>query len=76
MLEWPSQSPDLNPIEHLWDHLKRMLKDFRFSNTRELGEKVVEIWKSIEPDVCKRLVDTMNDRVNSVLRADGNHITY
>uniref|UniRef100_A0A8C7M5U6 Caspase-6 n=2 Tax=Oncorhynchus kisutch TaxID=8019 RepID=A0A8C7M5U6_ONCKI len=37
VLEWPSQSPDLNPIEHLWRDLKIAVQRCSPSNLTELG---------------------------------------
>jgi transposase len=76
VLDWPSQSPDLNPIEHLWDHLKREVKKVKVKNLKELEAEVKKIWNNITKDVCSNLVNTMNDRVNAVIRADGGHIPY
>ena len=67
MLYWPSQSPDLNPIEHLWDHLKREMRKLNITSLKDLEIKVIEIWKNIPAELCNKLVNTMNDRINSVI---------
>jgi len=76
VLDWPSQSPDLNPIEHLWDYLKSELRKLRLTSIREMEQKVMEIWNNIPTEVCFKLVNTMNDRVDCVLRAEGKHTPY
>src|SRR5436190_11779980 len=46
VLEWPAQSPDLNPIEHLWAHLKRQLNcyDSPPKGMLELWDRVQAEW--------------------------------
>lgn len=44
LLEWPSQSPDLNPIEHLWQEIKTSLKGKCFKKKEDLFEKIKEEW--------------------------------
>ena len=45
VMTWPAQSPDLNPIEHLWSHLKRRLAGYE-----ELPKGVTELWERVEKE--------------------------
>ena len=78
VLEWPAQSPDLNPIEHLWEHLKRQLQKYDTSpkGVHELWERVVEEWNEISLEVCQNLIESMPRRINAVIKANGGHTKY
>lgn len=76
VLEWPSQSPDLNPIEHLWEHIDRQLKGHRPKNKDELFGLISEYWRNIPPHVIINLVDSMPRRCKAVLDAKGYATKY
>ncbi len=46
ILDWASQSPDLNPIEHVWAIIKRILGNQKFSNFDELKREILKIWNN------------------------------
>ena len=78
VMTWPAQSPDLNPIEHLWSHLKRQLQGYETApkGILELWERVQVEWEKIEPSVCQGLVESMPRRVAAVLKAKGGYTKY
>ena len=45
VMQWPAQSPDLNPIEHLWSHLKKKLADY---DTPPKG--ILELWERVQEE--------------------------
>ena len=53
IMDWPSISPDLNPIEHLWGILKQKLEVCKVSNICQLHDVIMEEWKSIPVPTCK-----------------------
>ncbi|CAH2017352.1 unnamed protein product [Acanthoscelides obtectus] len=54
LLECPSQSPDLNPIEHLWEHLERTILQRIIHSENDLWGVLQDEWRKI-PVVCRNL---------------------
>jgi DDE superfamily endonuclease len=78
VLPWPAQSPDLNPIDHLWDHLKKRLGGYERQPTGmiELWERVEEEWEKIDKEVCQNLIESMPRRVAAVIMAKWGYSKY
>ena len=78
VLQWPAQSPDLNPIEHLWEHLKKRLGDYERppGGILELWDRVQVEWEKIPVEVCQNLIESMPRRVEAVIKAKGGYTKY
>jgi transposase len=78
LLDWPAQSPDLNPIEHLWNLLKRDINGYEMpaSGVWELWERAEVEWGKIRPEECQKLIESMPRRLEAVIKAKGGHTKY
>ncbi|KAL3063663.1 hypothetical protein OYC64_000071 [Pagothenia borchgrevinki] len=65
-MEWPSQSPDLNPIENMWRELKLPEAKHQPQNLQDLERIFREGWTKILPEMCTNLVTNYKKRLTSV----------
>ena len=71
VMDWPSNSPDLNPIENLWAIVKRNVEKCRPKNLSELESFLGEEWDNIPNSLLISLVDSMSRRCNEVIEKNG-----
>ncbi len=78
LLKCPPQSPDLNPIEHLWDVVEREIHimDVQPINLQQLHDAIMSIWTKISEECFQHLVESMPQRIKAVLKAKGGPTRY
>lgn len=74
----PACSPDLNPIEHIWDALKRRVRPRtnRHMGLGELKNLIHEEWDNIPQELIRNVILSMTNRLREVIRARGGNTRY
>ena len=79
LVEWPPYSPDLNPIETVWDWMKDWIDD-RYEGIKltypRLRSAVNEAWDAVPADYLSQLIDEMPARCQAVIDAKGKITKY
>ena len=77
-MDWSAQSPDLNPIEHVWYPLKRRLNAYptRPTTKEELEQRIVTEWYKLTEKGCVKYIDNMPARINAIIKSKGGPTKY
>ena len=69
-LKLSSFSLDLSPIKHILDETVKRLKNEKPKNETELRQALVRVWHSIHNNVIKKLMDSVLNRFNKIIRSN------
>lgn len=76
VMDWPPQSPDINPIEHLWAILKKMVKKEQRRKHQTFRNAVMKAWSEIPLSLIHSLIDSIPDRLHAVIASKGYSTKY
>ena len=76
VLSWPSPSPDLNPIEHLWEALEGRTQTKKVGNASQKFALLAKEWTAMDNEITKTLVESMPRRCRAVIDSKGYPTKY
>ena len=75
-MDWPGNSPDLNPIENAWNHMKKEVEKARPTSISSLKDKLKKLWITMDASYFENLATSMPRRLQMVLKTKGNMTKY
>lgn len=75
-LTWPALSPDLNPIEHVWQEIDKKLANDPPHNLAQLENALTKAWNEIEVSFIEKIIESMPERVKACIDAHGGHSRF
>ena len=77
VLPWPALSPDMNPIEHIWDELGRRARtNHQINNVQDLTRALQLEWQAFPNVLIRRYVNSMRRRIRTCIASNGGHTRY
>ena len=71
LLQWPARSPDLNPIENIWATIKQRLRSKNITTISELKTAWKKEWKKFKIEDLENYINSMPNRLESVIQNGG-----
>jgi len=75
-IDFPPYSPDLNPMENLWNDMARAVEKHACETMEELQDVVAAEWDKVDADLMCKLAHSMPARCQAVIDANGWHTKY
>jgi len=76
VMKWPSNSPDLNPMENLWACLKKKVEKEHPANLKQLEKNFIHEWVKLDKNWLNKFFTSMKFRCEAIIASNGDHINY
>lgn len=78
LLDWPGNSPDMNPIENVWNSLKNIVSSRNCTSKQALMDNITDIWQNNEhiKNCILSAIESMPRRIAALIKAKGGHTKY